>query len=308
MNRPVVSLVKFALACPAEAGGSLPPLTGTLVFADKFRAAALAWHHHVQREFPEDQRHPRNLCGREADASRVNGHGHAFFWPTDEDNDGFIDHVSVFCPSGFLPVEVEALRRLLRLKQRDGRPDLLVTPVFLGPHESFWPLERTATTFISATPYFCPKHLGHGKNSGGAVRSITSEIRASLRLTRQITDDAEVARIDELVFWETPPDGCARPDSVVPADFRDARYVDAQLKPADAPLLPGMVTGLKVEGGCRLVRALAFVRRRRRSLIQNLGRMFHLEFARPRSGRPFSIGSAAHFGLGRFVSDTGREP
>lgn len=301
MNLPIVNLVKFALACPTEAGCGLPHLTDTLLVADKFRAATLAWHHHVQREFPEDQRHPRNLCGREADDSRVNGHDHAFFWPTDEDKDGFIDHVSVFCPSGFLPVEVEALRRLLRLRQRGGRPDLLVTPVFLGPHESFWPAERKATTFISATPYFCPTHLGHGKKSGGAMRSIAAEIRASLRVTREITDEAEVARIDELVFWETAAAGCVCPDSVVLADFSDPRYPEARLKPADSPLSPGMVTGLKVEGGARFVRALAFVRKRRQSLIQNNGRMFRVEFAGPRPARPFSIGSAAHFGLGLFV-------
>ena len=301
MKPPIISLVKFALSLPARAGPELPLLSDTLPFADRFRAATLACHHHAAREFPEDQRHPRNLCGREADDSRVNGHDHAFFWPTDEDNDGFIDDVSAFCPCGFLPVEVEALRRLLRLRQRGGRPDLLLTPVFLGPHESFWPVEQTAATFVSATPYFCPRHLGHGKKSGGAMRSIAAEIRASLRITRQVADDAEVARIDELVFWEDPAAGCACLDSVMPADFNDPRYPEARLKPADVPLSPGMVSGLKVEGGSRLVRALAFVRKRRQSVIQNIGRMFRIEFAAPRPARPFSIGSGAHFGLGLFV-------
>ena len=296
---PPVTLVRFALNTATVNRPVLPPIADTLLFADKFRAATLAWHGHLK-----SGEHPRNLCGREESQNGeriVTGHDHAFFWPTDEDNDGFIDHVSVFCPSGFLPAEVDALRRLLRLRQRGGRPDILVTPVFLGQHEQFWLKEKTATTFVSATPYFCPKHLGHGKKSGGATRSIAAEILVSLRLTRQIVHDSEVARIDELIFCDYEPTATAAPNVLPSAEFQDLRYTAARLKSADAPLPPGAVTGLKVEGGTRLIRALAFVRKRRRSMIQNLGRMFRIEFASPRVARPFSIGSQAHFGLGLFV-------
>jgi hypothetical protein len=30
--------------------------------------------------------------------------------PTDEDSDGFIDYVTVFCPGGFQQTEIDALR------------------------------------------------------------------------------------------------------------------------------------------------------------------------------------------------------
>ena len=320
---PSITLIRFTLNTATVNRPVLPQLTDTLLVADKLRAAALAWHDHVARDFPEAQRHPRNLCGREADNSRIKGHDHAFFWPTDDDNDGFIDHVSVFCPSGLLAVEVEALRRLLRLKQRGGRPDLLMTPVFLGEAENFEPWRGNTRTFISATPYFCPVHLGHGNKSGGAIRSVTGEIRSSLLLTRVVESEAELVRVAELVFpvsssefapgqsrdngrQETavsagrplaPPAGATK-ESGLPDN---PRYIGGLLKAPDEALTPGFATGLCVENGSRFIRALAFCRKRRGHVVDGKGRMFLLEFATPRAARPFSIGSQAHFGLGMFV-------
>lgn len=199
---PPITLVRFALNTATVNRRVLPSLADTLLFADKFRAAALAWHGHLK-----SGEHPRNLCGRERNDTserRIEGHNHAFFWPTDEDNDGFIDHMSVYCSHGFLTSEANALRRLLRIRQRGGRPDLLVTPVFLGDAADFGPWKSDATVFVSATPYYCPVNLSHGKNSGGKVRSIAKEILRSLRLTGVIQTEVEVANIREFVFALQP--------------------------------------------------------------------------------------------------------
>lgn len=305
--KPPVTLFRFALNTATVNRAVLPPLTDTLLFADKFRAAALAWHAHLKSD-----EHPRNLCGREADDSRVNGHDHAFFWPTDEDNDGFIDHVSVFCPSGFLPGEVEALRRLLRIGQRSRRPDLLVTPLFLGQAESFAPWRQTARLFVSATPYFCPVHLGHGKKSGGVTRSLAVECRRSLTLASVIRSAEEVSSILEIVFaGEADLANVANASTLTElrqSGLGGGQFVGALLKAPDADLLPGMVRGLKVDRGNRFIPALAFCRRRRRHQINGFGRFLVIEFAAPRLARPFSIASQCHFGLGLFVPATVGEP
>ena len=317
-----VTLIRFTLNTATVNRPVLPQLTDTLLVADKLRAAALAWHNHIAPEFLEDQLHPRNLCGREADNSRVNSNDHAFFWPTDEDNDGLIDHVSVFCPSGLRPVEVDALRRLLRLKQRGGRPDLLLTPVFLGDVETFDPWRRRACRFISATPYFCPVHLGHGK-SGGAMRSVREEIRKGLRLTGIIESEGELVSVDELVFPFLQPEftpgewdendtqgkgaSAGRPSAPTARPMErlglpnDPRYVGAWLKAPDEALTPGFATGLYVDSGSRFIRTLEFCRQRRHHVVNGNGRMFQIEFATPHPARPFSIGAQAHFGLGLFV-------
>ncbi len=293
---PPVTLVRFALNTATVNRPVLPPLTDTLLFADKFRAATLAWHGHLK-----SGEHPRNLCGRENDDNgerRVEGHNHAFFWPTDEDDDGFIDHVSVFCPQGLLISEVDALRRLLRIRQRGDRPDLLVTPVFIGDAVDFGPWKRDASVFVSATPYYCPVNLSHGKKSGGRIRSVEAEIRRSLMLTGVIRTETETVEIRELVFADVS-DGI--PATWTHVEFADPRYCGFWLKPPDEPPVPGAIAGFYVDSGNRLLRALEFCRRRRRHGIEAMGRMLHIRFAAPRAARPFSIGSQCHFGLGLFV-------
>ena len=291
-QEPRVDLIRFTLNTATVNRPVLPQLTDTLLVADKLRAAALAWHNQVARDFPEDQRHPRNLCGREADGSIVQGNDHAFFWPTDEDDDGLIDHLSVFSPSGLEPVEVEALRRLLRIGQRGGRPDLLLTPVFLGRAAGFAPWTEETTRFVSATPYFCPLHLGHGK-SGRGVRSVADQILKSLLITGVIKSAAELISAEELFFSDNAPG-----DNVLSGELR---YIGASIKAPDDPQQPGFATGLFVDSGNRFIRALAFCRKRRHHVVNGNGRMFLLEFATPRPSRPFSIGAQAHFGLGLFV-------
>ncbi len=91
----MVDIIRYVLRTRT----SLRPLTDTLLFADKFRAAAIAIHEKVVDR--NGRYHPRNLCGHEENGDPCQGHGHAFFWPTDEDNDGFIDHVTVFVPEVF---------------------------------------------------------------------------------------------------------------------------------------------------------------------------------------------------------------
>ena len=295
---PLITFVRFALNTATVNRPVLPPLTDTLLFADKFRAATLAWHGHLK-----SGEHPRNLCGREKDDAgerRIEGHDHAFFWPTDEDNDGFIDHVSVYCPHGFLASEVDALRRLLRIRQRAGRQAMLVTPVFLGAAADFGPWKRDATVFVSTTPYYCPVNLSHGKNSGGKVRSIANEIFRSLRLTDVVQTEAEVSNIHELVFADAAN---GLPTTWTRGNLSDARYRNAWLKPPDEPFVPSTFAGFHLDGGTRMLRALAFCRRRRHHVIEASGRMFRIEFANARPSQPFSLGSQCHFGLGLFVPD-----
>ena len=65
----------------------------------------------------------------------LTGHWHAFFLPVDDDDDGQIDHVAVFAPMGFSPVELQAIDRLRRL--RFGEVELAIVLVGLGEREDF---------------------------------------------------------------------------------------------------------------------------------------------------------------------------
>jgi hypothetical protein len=278
------------------------------------------------------------LSGHEPDGVPSKSNQHAFWWPFDEDDDGFIDHVMVWAPGGFDACEVNALRRLTRLSQRGGRPDLLVTPMFVGSDSSYRPWRPDSlgngsshlmTTFVSATPYFCPAHLSHGRGNAGSLRPIGPELLKSLKIQGVITAKEEVESIQEIVFDYRPQEltativevtagrvsepvpprqyfPIAAPPLVYPplprlGDMSTGRFEGAYLKDPDAGFPFGSSVGLLVESGTRFVRAMGFCRRRRRFQAKGYGRMFMLRFRSPRSPRPFAIGDQCHFGLGLFT-------
>lgn len=313
-----VDLVVYALNTATVNRPVLPPLTDTLLVADRFRSAAMALC-----RLPS-----RSLSGREANDEPCKDHDHAFWWPMDEDNDGFIDHVYVRARGGFPANEVDALSRLNRLRQRGGRPDILVTPVFVGRAAEYRPWQgSTSTTFVSATPYFCPLHLSHGRTGGGRIRPITPVIRDSLLRQGLISDANEVESITELVFDYDPGTlpslavveargGTAIPPRqyfpVIEPPANPASLVEPS--PGHGPVYPGVCRkdpdqghafglsiGLFVSNRTRFIRALAFCRNRRGREVKGYGRMLEIRFRTPRIAHPFAIGSECHFGLGLFV-------
>lgn len=313
-----VDLVVYALNTASVHRPVLPPLTDTLLVADRFRSAAMALC----------QSPSRSLSGHEIDDEPCKDHDHAFWWPMDEDNDGFIDHVYVRARGGFPANEVDALRRMNRLRQRGGRPDILVTPVFVGRAADYRPWQgSTSTTFVSATPYCCPLHLSHGRTGGGRLRPVTPVIRNSLLRQGLISNVNEVESITELVF-DYDPDTLPTPAvvdarggaAIPPRQFFPAIEPPAsptplaERSPGHRPSYPGVCrkdpdeghpfglsVGLFVSDGTRFIRALSFCRRRGEHQLKGNGRMLCLRFASPQLHQPFAIGSQCHFGMGLFV-------
>jgi CRISPR-associated protein Csb2 len=319
-----VDLVRYTLNTATASRPVLPAMTDTLLVADRFRSAIMA----LCRE------PGHSVSGHEEDGSPCMDHQHAFWWPLDEDNDGFIDHVMVWAPGGFEGREIDALRRLTRLRQRGGRPDLLVTPLFVGQEVNYRPWRVAPDTdgtsaFVSATPYFCPVHLSHGRRSSGRTRSLKREIIRGLIIQGIVETEDAVSRVDEIVFdfapeelvgvtqavanhattepvpprqyfpvIETPNDYPLLPK---PSAITDNRYRGAVLKDADEGYCFGAAQGLLVGRGNRFVRALSFCRRRRGHELRENGRMLQITFSRPRPPRPFAIGNQCHFGLGLFA-------
>jgi CRISPR-associated protein Csb2 len=294
-----INLVRYALNTSAVNRPVLPAVTDTLLIADRFRSAVMALCAEPSA----------NLSGHEADGAPCDANQHAYWWPIDEDNDGFIDQVIVWSPGGFDIEDVDALRRLTRLRQRGGRPDLLVTPTFVGPDSAYQPWRSDSandggggvTTFFSATPYFCPLHLSHGRGKSGRNRPIAPELLKSLKLQAVIASQEEVSEIREIVFEHAP----VEPASTLKEDNGDVdlskRFRGAMLRNPDTDLPFGMAVGLRVDNGIRFIRAMSFTNRRRRFQAKGPGRMFLLRFRTPKQPRPFAIGDQAHFGLGLFV-------
>lgn len=102
---------------------------------------ALPFAEHVRRALIRNRMstsHSEAITGKRSDGTPLDGHSHAHYLPTDEDQDGFIDHIMIYAPRGFDDADVQALRSLKTIF-RSGRPDVhlrMIEPGNVDEHRS----------------------------------------------------------------------------------------------------------------------------------------------------------------------------
>ncbi len=139
-------VLRFAV--DGRAPGVLPAVTETLALAETFRNAAMKaysarWDGEVA---------PSLLSGK-VDDKPGEGHEHAFFLPVDLDDDGRIDHVDVYLPSGADHRTFVALTSVDRLYDwRLGREETFYA-TYLGPAAP-----STGRVWRSITPFVLGAH------------------------------------------------------------------------------------------------------------------------------------------------------
>jgi CRISPR-associated protein Csb2 len=166
----VFTVARYVLDAPV-----LPLVQLTLPIAECVRRALMGIYRRLKQEemygrnIPVDAERPVSsvFSGKSADGAPLRNHRHAFFLPTDEDNDGRIDHITVYAagsiapgdPLGFGPDELRALDRMRRLRYRDGDP-LNLLLIALGQTADFpqCRLFQRSTRWVSATPYVASRH------------------------------------------------------------------------------------------------------------------------------------------------------
>lgn len=267
-----VHVVRYALNTATTHRPVLPRLTDALLIGDQFRRALMARH-----QVPSE-----NFSGKTASGQRLQGHQHAFFLPGDEDLDGFIDHLTVWCPRGFTAREVRALRSLARLPQRGGRPPLLVTPTRVARQDECrdLPMFGSAATFESVTPYVPARHA----------------FRRSGRLREEELPERQLVR-----DISTRLEALGQP----PATIASLVFLGDTIEAADGHCIyrAGVI---RLKEDRQAVRCLRFVQHRRGKGRRTgkldhgqLGGSWRIEFAAPIRG-PLALGYACHFGLGQF--------
>ena len=126
----------------------LPRVTETVEVAERARTLLMGIH---KRIVGDPAKLSPRFSGKSASGSPCKGHEHAFFLPQDRHGDGRIDHLLVRCAQPFDDGELRALDALGAIWQRDGRPELVCTPVQ-------WGASGQALSLESATPFIPPRH------------------------------------------------------------------------------------------------------------------------------------------------------
>jgi CRISPR-associated protein Csb2 len=222
------------------------------------------------------------FSGKDAQGKPLTGHGHAYYLPTDEDNDGRLDHLTIIASEGFGSRELQAIDRLREIKSREreesGHP-LGVLLLGLDTIEKFQsgPI-RESCEWVSATPFLSPrfaKARGTKRDAPELLRSPREFVIATLR--------EEIARLIK-----------RRPDL---ADIHpQAIKIHTLLDESDNFRLG------RAQGGAGL-RPIQFKRFRQKRGDDGGRRFtgaFRLVFPRAIRG-PVALGHSCHFGLGLFM-------
>lgn len=260
----------------------LPQVTETLPVAETARRILMGIY---GRRFPAaDGSRGRSpiFSGKTATGEPRQGHGHAYYLPTDEDTDGRLDHLTIVATDGFTDGELKAFDRLHELKSREreesGHP-LRVLLLGLGRLDDYCvgPL-RPSAVWISATPFLASRHL---KKSGTKRDPVEWRNNPAAFLGAVLRE--ELARLIE-----------RRPD------LNDMQLDSIKIEAlADAH-------GVFRIGNFRPIQFKRFRQKRGDDGGNRPAGAFRITFPKPVSG-PIALGHSAHFGLGLFAPASARK-
>jgi CRISPR-associated protein Csb2 len=271
---PPPQVVRFALDSSV-----LPLVTETLALADATRWNLMGIHGGITARRDGVKGKSEVFSGKDANGNRIIDHSHCYFLPTDEDNDGRLDHLTLISEAGFGKDELAALNSLRQIKSRERMESghnlgviLLRTGMLTQDHIQS-PVAM-ASTWVSATPYLChrhPKTRGSKKDSPEELASHPAFTEARLR--------EDIARLLE-------------------------RRADLN----DIPMEQIMISPCTDENGVfrlgtRRHRPIEFRRYRQKHGDDGGKRMcgaFVIEFPRDVRG-PISLGHSCHYGMGLFL-------
>lgn len=209
----------------------------------------------------------QTLAGKDRLGRKLDGHLHAHFLPSDEDGDGYLDHLTIWAPLGFDKKEEEALKRLYVLYpiySDNGNNKIRLNLITTGQPKDLerLPMFGSSHTWHSVTPFVLTRHPKLRNNVGGYGQS------------KYLVDGP----VDQLRLE------LSRRDLPEPQ----------QIKFIDMCLLPKLCINWK-----------EFCMRRGSGGGSGIpvGYGFQLVFEEPISG-PLALGYGCHFGLGQFVSKT----
>lgn len=243
-------------------GKPLPLLTDTIWLAEKIRQALMS-----KSKGLDGSEHALSIfSGRSPDGKPLsNNHQHAFYLPTDDDNDGRLDHITVYASQGFDDLAIQALTQLKRIWYPQGELNLIL--IGLGQADNYGGLEsgRTpqlarSTTWLSRTPFMLTRHPKEYRDG-----------RPKLN-----TQGTQIDGPQDQLYRELLNQGFPQPIQIQHIEYTRA-------------------AGKKIHW-------LKFKRQRSTGKQTNpFGYGFLIVFKEPVQG-PIALGYACHYGLGQFIA------
>ncbi|MDD2282734.1 MAG: type I-U CRISPR-associated protein Csb2 [Eubacteriales bacterium] len=255
-GNPKVNVVRFALH-----GKPLPRLQDTVVLGELARASAMAMFGRMNGGATSSV-----LSGKDQEGNPLLNHQHAYYLPTDEDKDGWLDHLTVYVPQGLSGSELDAVTslRVLNSGVSQSEVGLFLLGVSDDSELNALPFGE-AKVWGSITPFVLgrfPKYYRTGKpkfrDNGHQIDGPVDQVYREWNLRRALNQT-----LPELISVEPIASCSLRSRLISWASFRMWR------RKGKGTRTPGLAYG------------------------------FRLEFKNPVRG-PITLGYGSHFGLGLF--------
>ena len=122
------------------------------------------------------------FSGKDSDRKKLSGHMHAYYLPTDEDEDGVLDHLTIIAKNPFNRKELDALNIMDAVRYENRWFNLIYQAHGKTTNFVNIPILETAKKWESATPFVLNRHMklrGRGSNKrllDGPEDQLRSEI------------------------------------------------------------------------------------------------------------------------------------
>jgi CRISPR-associated protein Csb2 len=245
----------------------LPLITFALPFAEHVRRALI--RNRV------DTSHSEAITGKTVAGVPLEGHEHAHYFATDEDGDGRLDHVTIYCPRGFDEADVEALGSLRTIYRPGNRPEVRMILIGLSG-------------------------VGRFAQSGSRpdLEEADRDVCAPSDAPRVFAISKRWRSVTPFSLPRFPNRGGGKPPR--PRDLPEAQLTQELV----ARGLPEPISIKRIHGyqasGRPMVRWLEFHTQRFKGTSGKGLAGFEIEFAEAVVG-PIAVGFACHFGLGLFM-------
>jgi CRISPR-associated protein Csb2 len=272
-SAPKIQVARFSLRST-----ELPLVTETLPVAESVRRICMGIYGRTFAASDGTRARSAIFSGKDADSLPLQGHGHAYYLPTDEDNDGRLDHLTVAALDGFGANELLVLQRLHELKRLDreqSRHLLRVLLLGLGRLDDCQALPtRVSQRWISATPFVASRYLKKRGTKRDPVQLWDSPHHFLIAVLRE-----ELERlIDRRPAWSGLP------------------LCDIKIE----PIVDQNGAFRRCGGNLRPIQFKRFRQKRGDDGGNRPAGFFRIDFGRKVSG-PIALGHSCHFGIGLFV-------
>ncbi len=167
-----VKIVRYVIT-----GSVRPKITETVRVADIIKRAAMSvYGQNNNKEISE------TLSGKDSNKEMLKGHSHAFYLPTDEDNDNILDHVTIFAKAPFDEKELGALNIMNKIRYSPNPFEVIYES--RGNLKDFAeiPILESSKKWETVTPFVLNKHTKfRGSNGEIVVDGPEDQLRDEIR-------------------------------------------------------------------------------------------------------------------------------